>query len=186
MSEVAGRAGVAEVYAREWLKHQAASGYVRYDPSTGSFELPSAVAAALADDGQSGLVEGFATMLATMAGEGGRIEEAFRTGAGVGWYQRSASHWHGTRISCKPPSAGPRCSYFLPTAMDHGSAARAATEPSASSIARNAILSGTGYLPVMGGRYDALCAFGETTALHPLHLEAAAPSGECDTYPWST
>jgi erythromycin esterase len=39
---------------------------------------------------------------------------------------------------------------------------------------------------VMGDRYDALCAFADTTALHPLHREAAQPGGERETYPWST
>ena len=37
---------------------------------------------------------------------------------------------------------------------------------------------------VMGGRYDALCSFDETTAVHPLHLEAAQPSAEQETYPF--
>ena len=114
VSEVAGRAEVAEPYAREWLKHQAASGYVRYDPSTGSFELPSAVAAVLADDAQSGLVEGFATMLATMAGDGVRVEEAFRTGAGVGWHQRSAPHWHGMDMATRAAVVPALVSEWLP------------------------------------------------------------------------
>ena len=39
---------------------------------------------------------------------------------------------------------------------------------------------------VMGRRYDAFCFFEDTEALHPLHLEAAQPSGERETYPWST
>lgn len=38
---------------------------------------------------------------------------------------------------------------------------------------------------VMGGRYDALCFFARTQALHPLHLEAAQPHAEQETYPWS-
>lgn len=92
---VARRAGVAELYVAEWLKHQAASGYVTYHPEDETFELPAAVAAALADDTSAGLVEGFATMLATMPGDAHRVEEAFRTGGGVGWDQRGAPHWHG-------------------------------------------------------------------------------------------
>jgi erythromycin esterase-like protein len=45
---------------------------------------------------------------------------------------------------------------------------------------------GNWVLTVMGGRYDALCSFDETTALHPLHLEVAQPSGEQETSPWGT
>lgn len=94
-AEVATRAGIAAPYAREWLKHQAVSGYVDYDPTTERFTLPTAVAAVLADDAQSGLVEGFASMLASMASDNALVEEAFRSGEGVGWHQRSAEHWHG-------------------------------------------------------------------------------------------
>ncbi len=39
---------------------------------------------------------------------------------------------------------------------------------------------------VMGRRYDAFAHFHHTDALHPLHLEAAQPGTEQETYPWST
>lgn len=94
-AELAVRSGVAEPYAREWLKHQAASGYVDYDPATELFELPPAAAAVLADSTRSGLVDGFATMLAAMARDNVLVTEAFRSGQGVGWHQRSAEHWRG-------------------------------------------------------------------------------------------
>src|SRR5277367_6732374 len=38
--ELATTAGIAERYAREWLSHQAASGYLTYDPATDKFTLP--------------------------------------------------------------------------------------------------------------------------------------------------
>lgn len=94
-TEVATRSGVAEPYTREWLKHQAASGYVDYDPVSERFALPSAAAAVLADDSQSGTVAGFAAMLTAMSGDISLIEDAYRTGRGVGWHQRSSEHWHG-------------------------------------------------------------------------------------------
>ena len=37
----------------------------------------------------------------------------------------------------------------------------------------------------MGERYDALLSFAETSAVHPLQL-TAAPTGELETYPWTT
>ena len=37
--ELATTAGIAERYAREWLSHQAASGYLTYDPVTDKFTL---------------------------------------------------------------------------------------------------------------------------------------------------
>ena len=38
-AELAAKTNVAERYAREWLSHQAASGYLEYDPATGKFTL---------------------------------------------------------------------------------------------------------------------------------------------------
>lgn len=48
-AELAAEAGVAERYAREWLSHQAASGYLSYDPGSGRFTLPPEQAMLLAD-----------------------------------------------------------------------------------------------------------------------------------------
>lgn len=100
-AEVTARSGVAEPYAREWLKHQAASGYVGYEPETERFELPPAAAAVLADDTQSGMVDGFASMLTAMATDHVLVEDAFRSGHGVGWHQRSAEHWHGMDLATR-------------------------------------------------------------------------------------
>src|SRR5919197_4762406 len=48
--EVAERAGVAERYVREWLRYQAAGGYVEYDAETGRYLLPDEHAMELADE----------------------------------------------------------------------------------------------------------------------------------------
>lgn len=95
VEQVAGCADLPVPYVREWLKHQALSGYVEHEPATQRFSLPPAVAAVLAEDPLAGLVDGFARMLAAMATDGGRIVEAYRTGQGLGWHERSAEHWRG-------------------------------------------------------------------------------------------
>ena len=38
--ELAAKPNIAERYAREWLSHQAASGYLSYDPASEKFTLP--------------------------------------------------------------------------------------------------------------------------------------------------
>src|SRR5262245_12567587 len=48
--EVADRAGVAERPVREWLRNQAAGGYVSYDAETDRYTLPPEQAMALADE----------------------------------------------------------------------------------------------------------------------------------------
>src|SRR5215472_18515433 len=42
--ELAARASASEPYIQEWLRSQAAAGYVRYEPATSRFSLPPAVA----------------------------------------------------------------------------------------------------------------------------------------------
>src|SRR5207244_4978707 len=81
---------------REWLRAQAAGGYLDYDPATGTFTLPDAVAAAICHGPGGALVDAAATMFSSM-GEGfAAFSEAFSTGQGFGWHQRTVAHWHGT------------------------------------------------------------------------------------------
>ncbi|MGH9030570.1 MAG: class I SAM-dependent methyltransferase [Acidimicrobiia bacterium] len=89
------RAALAEPYVREWLRSQAAAGYVVYDPVAETFTLPHAVAGVFADDVQAGFLDGFARMLQAMSGDLPLNEEAFRTGRGVGWHEHSPAHWDG-------------------------------------------------------------------------------------------
>ena len=64
--------------------------------SAETFQLPDAVAAAIHDGPGGALVDAAATMMSSM-GEGfGAFSEAFSTGRGFGWHQRTAEHWHGT------------------------------------------------------------------------------------------
>src|SRR5439155_9710820 len=48
--ELADRTGVAERSVREWLRNQAAGGYVTYDGTSDRYELPAEQAMALADE----------------------------------------------------------------------------------------------------------------------------------------
>ena len=94
--EVATRVLVDPALVREWLRAQAAGGYLDYDPVQETFELPAAVAAALVDGPGGALVDAAATMMSSI-GEGfAAFSEAFSTGRGFGWHQRTADHWHGT------------------------------------------------------------------------------------------
>ena len=51
-AEVAERAGASERYVREWLRNQAAGGYVEYDDESDRYTLPDEHAMALADAGE--------------------------------------------------------------------------------------------------------------------------------------
>jgi SAM-dependent methyltransferase len=93
--QVAAKVRVHRSLVREWLRAQAAGGYLEYDPVAGTFTLPAPVAAAIHYGPGGQLVDACATMLSSM-GEGfGAFSEAFSTGKGFGWHQRTAEHWHG-------------------------------------------------------------------------------------------
>ncbi|MEA3218534.1 MAG: hypothetical protein QOJ19_4690, partial [Acidimicrobiia bacterium] len=103
-AELADRVGTAEPYAREWMKTQAAAGYLRY--FDGAFELPDEVAAALVHGPMGALADAAVTMLCATGARFSAFEEAFATGRGFGWDERAAEHWHGvdrfTRAAMAP------------------------------------------------------------------------------------
>ena len=95
-AEVAAKVEVEPSLVRDWLRAQAAGGYLDYDPADETFTLPDAVAAAIYYGPGGALVDACATMLSSM-GEGfAAFSEAFSSGQGFGWHQRTADHWHGT------------------------------------------------------------------------------------------
>lgn len=90
--ELADRVGTVEPYAREWMKTQAAAGYLRH--TDGAFELPDEVAAVLVHGPMGAIVDSCVTMLTATATRLDAFEEAFRTGQGFGWDERASEHWH--------------------------------------------------------------------------------------------
>jgi SAM-dependent methyltransferase len=93
--ELAARSSTAERYVREWLRCQAAAGYVRYAPADGRYSLPPAVAAVMAGEPLRGLVEGAGLQAVAQWSEAARYEEAFRTGRGIGWDEHGQDHSRG-------------------------------------------------------------------------------------------
>jgi 2-polyprenyl-3-methyl-5-hydroxy-6-metoxy-1,4-benzoquinol methylase len=88
-SELATRTNIAERYAREWLSHQAASGYLTYDPGTGRFTLPPEQAMVFAEPNSPVYLQGGFDLAVAMMENQALVESAFRTGRGVGWGEQS-------------------------------------------------------------------------------------------------
>ena len=88
-AELAGKTNVAERYAREWLSHQAASGYLEYDSATGKFTLLPEQAMVFAEPDSPVYLQPAFDMAAVMLENQPLIEPAFRTGKGVGWGNQS-------------------------------------------------------------------------------------------------
>src|SRR3954454_22883959 len=74
-------------YVAEWLRGQAAGGYVTYDPQGEVFSLTEEQAFVLANpDGAVYAPGAFVLALGSLQAVD-RITESFRTGAGVGWHE---------------------------------------------------------------------------------------------------
>jgi SAM-dependent methyltransferase len=93
-AELARSTGTAERYVREWVRSQAAGGYVSFDPATDRYFLSPEQALIFArEESPAYLLGGFELAL-TMGRVQDRIEHAFRTGEGIGW------HDHDPNLSC--------------------------------------------------------------------------------------
>jgi SAM-dependent methyltransferase len=101
-AEVAARTGTSERYVREWLNANAASGYVTYDPATGRYTLPPEQALALAVENSPAFLPGAFQIVSSCFHDADKIEDAFRTGKGVGWHEHHHDLFHGTERFFRP------------------------------------------------------------------------------------
>ena len=86
----------------EWLRGQAAGGYVSCDPAAGRFSLTEEQAFALADpDGTLYLPGAFLLALGALRAES-QITDAFRSGAGMGWHEHHDDVFAGTEMFFRP------------------------------------------------------------------------------------
>ncbi|MDY7545844.1 class I SAM-dependent methyltransferase [Glaciimonas sp. CA11.2] len=113
-SELATRTGMTERYLREWLSAQAAAGFVEYQSSSQTYELPAEQALCFADETSPVFIPGFFQVCESMFNDLPLIEEAFRTGKGVGWHQHSHALFHGTERFFRPGYAANLISTWIP------------------------------------------------------------------------
>jgi 2-polyprenyl-3-methyl-5-hydroxy-6-metoxy-1,4-benzoquinol methylase len=95
-AELAKRTGTHERYVREWLNANAASGYVTYDAMTATYTLPPEQALALAVENGPAFLPGAFQIISSCFNDELKIEEAFRTGRGVGWHEHHHDLFRGT------------------------------------------------------------------------------------------
>ncbi|MEU4550119.1 class I SAM-dependent methyltransferase [Nonomuraea dietziae] len=99
--QFAARTGCHLRYLTEWLRGQAAGGYVGYEPETGQFSLTEEQAFCLADPNGPNVPAAFLISLGMLRAEP-RITEAFRTGAGVGWHEHDEDVFVGCDAFFRP------------------------------------------------------------------------------------
>jgi 2-polyprenyl-3-methyl-5-hydroxy-6-metoxy-1,4-benzoquinol methylase len=98
----------------EWLRGQAAGGYVEYDAETGCYRMNDEQAFALTDpDGPVFLPGAFQLALGSLRAVP-RLAEAFRTGVGVGWHEHDEDVFLGCERFFRPGYAAQLVSAWLP------------------------------------------------------------------------
>jgi len=112
---LADRTGTSERYVREWLASQAAGGYVTYDSASGLYSLTEEQDFTLANEASPAFLPGaFQVAVAAVKSES-RIEQAFRTGAGMGWHEHDPELFRGTERFFRPGYAANLISSWIPS-----------------------------------------------------------------------
>ncbi|GIE33169.1 SAM-dependent methyltransferase [Actinoplanes italicus] len=112
--ELAERTGTAARYVEEWLRGQAAGGYVEYDPDSGRYSLTPEQAFALTDpEGPIFAPGAFQLALGALKAEP-RITEAFRTGEGLGWHEHDEDVFTGCERFFRPGYSAHLVAEWLP------------------------------------------------------------------------
>jgi Methyltransferase domain len=100
-------------YVAEWLRGQAAGGYVSYDPDTDRFSLTPEQAYTLADPDGLRLPGAFMLALGALRAES-QVTDAFRTGAGIGWHEHHQDVFTGCEMFFRPGYIANLTSSWIP------------------------------------------------------------------------
>jgi ubiquinone/menaquinone biosynthesis C-methylase UbiE len=113
--ELAKRTNTDPRYVAEWLRGQAAGGYIEYDAATDSYSMTEEQAFALTNpDGAVYMPGAFQLALGTLRAEP-RIVEAFRNGAGMGWHEHDEEVFDGCERFFRPGYIANLVSSWLPS-----------------------------------------------------------------------
>ena len=113
--ELAERTGTDPRYVREWLSNQAAGGYVSYDPADGSFHLSPEQSFALAQESSPAFIPGAFQLATALTRDSDTIQQAFTSGAGVGWHEHHHDLFAGTERFFRPGYAANLTTSWLPS-----------------------------------------------------------------------
>jgi ubiquinone/menaquinone biosynthesis C-methylase UbiE len=111
--QLARRTGTDPRYVAEWLRGQAAGGYVSYDPVADVFSLTEEQTYALADPGGLCLPGAFMLALGALRAES-QVTDAFRTGAGIGWHEHHQDVFTGCEMFFRPGYVANLTSSWVP------------------------------------------------------------------------
>ena len=113
-AELAAATHTDERYVREWLASQAAGGYITYDETARTFSLSPEQSFTLAQEDSPAYLPGaFELALGALAAVP-RIEQSFRTGAGMGWHEHAEGVFHGCEKFFRPGYAANLVPSWIP------------------------------------------------------------------------
>ena len=113
-AELAERTGTSERYVREWLRAQAAGGYVTYEPLSDRYALSPEHAVALTDEASPAYIVGGFQAMAAATRAVPRLIERFRSGQGFGWNEHDPDLFEGTERFFRPGYDANLVSAWLP------------------------------------------------------------------------
>ncbi|MEJ2862685.1 class I SAM-dependent methyltransferase [Actinomycetospora flava] len=111
--ELAERTGCVTRYVTEWLKGQAAGGYVSWDAASGTFFLTEEQAFCLADPDGPNVPAFFRVGLGYLRAEP-RVAEAFRTGEGMPWHEHDEDVFVGVDAFFRPGYVAELVPHWIP------------------------------------------------------------------------
>ncbi|SFC48116.1 Ubiquinone/menaquinone biosynthesis C-methylase UbiE [Nocardioides terrae] len=112
--ELAAATDTAPRYVEEWLRGQAAGGYVEYDAESGRFSMTEEQAFALTNpDGPVFLPGAFQLAIGSLKALP-RVVDAFRTGEGIGWHEQDEDVFRGCERFFRPGYSASLVEAWLP------------------------------------------------------------------------
>jgi len=101
-AELASYTNTAERYIREWLRTNAAGGYIDYDAEADCYAMSTEQALLLANSESPAFVGGFFETALAATKILPKLSEAFKSGEGVGWGEHDHSLFHGVEQAFRP------------------------------------------------------------------------------------
>ena len=111
---VSGATGIDERYVREWLSCMAASDYIGYDATAGTFSMSPEQIAVFAEKSSPAILTGGYHAIASMFVDEPKVRDAFRTGKGISWGDHSSCLFCGVERFFRPGYEANLVSQWIP------------------------------------------------------------------------
>jgi len=112
--DLAGRLKLTERYVREWLHTMVAGEYLQYDRATDTYSMSPEQIACLADPDSPAMITGAYYGITSLYLDEPKMEDAFRSGKGIGWGEHHACLFCGAEKFFGPGYKANLIEHWLP------------------------------------------------------------------------